>query len=274
MNQQTKERAEKLLEHVTDEMDITFGATTYPWRMRVSPSNYQALKTYDAKGRPSWRGELFYEKDGHEYLRAIHNENTPFKLHYRVVIDPTLKRKPLYQTKVELDDEVEPDVRARYEAEWRGAPDGLPVPETSPELTADELVRAIVELAVLGASCSVRKERTFSKSYPYCTLVFPGGGYVGFPAFDEQAIDRTATGKILGWLLTTMEAKGYLVNLEHAPARVTATVFRLDPDAAGGLAELGAHTQSYRSRFTAHQSRLKAVLTAVTHTLRAAPPGG
>ena len=150
IKQKTKERAEKLFKSITDEMDITFGATTYPWRMHISPNGYKALKAYDAEGRPSWCHELFYEKNGHEYIRAIHNESAPFILHYRVVVDDSLKGHSS-STAVELDDTLDPGARERYETEWRGTPPAPPVPELEPELTILELIEMIRDLALLGS---------------------------------------------------------------------------------------------------------------------------
>lgn len=273
MNQKTQERAEKLLEYITEEMDITFGATTYPWRMRVSPSSYKALKDYDAEGRPSWRRELFYEKDGHEYIRAIHNENAPFILHYRVVIDDSLKGKPFEYTAVELDDEIEPRVRERYDTEWRGTPSAPPVPKVEPELTVPELIAMIRELAMLDLPCGLERKRWrhLDKSFYSVTLTYPGNASSSrsFPPGYDQELDITFGEQVTGWALTTMEAKGYFLNLEHTPTQVTATVFKLAPGSQERWLRLGAYTGSYSSLFTAHQGRLKVVLEAFTQTMLA-----
>jgi hypothetical protein len=105
--------ASKLMDWISDEMDLVFRVTDYPHRLRICPVCYQVLKEYDAGDRPAWMHELFYERDGHEYIRAVHNENIPFKLHYRVVIDNSLTVDDNCGTAVELDDEIEPGVALR-----------------------------------------------------------------------------------------------------------------------------------------------------------------
>ena len=107
-----------ILECITEWMDLVFRATEYPWRLRICPASYHALKEFEASSRPEWLGELFYEKDGHEYIRAIHNETIPFILHYRVVLDESLIGGSNYGTAVEMDDEIEPDVLERSNRNW------------------------------------------------------------------------------------------------------------------------------------------------------------
>lgn len=137
----------------------------------------------DAEGRPSWKRELFYEKDGHEYIHAIHNENAPFILHYRVVIDDGLKGKPLEYTAVELDDDIEPGVRERYDTEWRGTPPAPPVPKVEPELTVPVLIAMIQELTVLGLPCGLESKwwRRLDKSFYSVTLTYPGDASSSHP---------------------------------------------------------------------------------------------
>ena len=102
-----------VLECITEEMDLVYRATDYPWRLRICPTTYRLLKDCDTTGRPEWQGELFYQRDGHEYIRAVQNEVIPFILHYRVVIDESLAGAGNYGTAVELDDVIEPSVHER-----------------------------------------------------------------------------------------------------------------------------------------------------------------
>lgn len=108
-----------VLECITEEMDLVYGATDYPWRLRICSATYRLLKEFDANGRPEWLGEKFYQRDGHEYIRAVQNENIPFILHYRIVLDESLAGAANYGTAVELDDVIEPSVRERSDCAWK-----------------------------------------------------------------------------------------------------------------------------------------------------------
>jgi hypothetical protein len=104
-------RGAALLEDMTEEMDVVFGATTFPWRVRLTQHDLDTLKDWDANHKYSWltRG-MFFERDGYEYIRAVENTNIPFILDYRIVIDNAVIR-PV----VELDDVIDPDVKWRHE---------------------------------------------------------------------------------------------------------------------------------------------------------------
>jgi hypothetical protein len=107
-----------VLEIIILEMDLVFNASAYPWRLRISPDSYKLLKDFDASVRPEWRDELFYLRDGREYIRAVDNENIPLILHYRVIVDGSLAGAENFGTVVELDDEVEPAVLERKKRDW------------------------------------------------------------------------------------------------------------------------------------------------------------
>lgn len=79
----------KILEHLTDELDIVYKATSYPWKVELTHKSYEILKE-----RPGtqWSPELqvyapsklVYEKDGYEYLVCWENHNIPFIIHARI----------------------------------------------------------------------------------------------------------------------------------------------------------------------------------------------
>jgi molybdenum cofactor biosynthesis protein B len=104
-------------EDVSDEMDFLHRPHHYPWRMRIRRESYEILKDLERTSLPDWMHRLFYEKDGHEYYRAVDNHVIPYLLHYRIIIDDSLPLDEHYGTKVEMDDEMEPDVRQRYRRE-------------------------------------------------------------------------------------------------------------------------------------------------------------
>jgi len=100
-------RAWKLIENMTDEMDIVLGATVLPWRLRINPDDLRVLREFDAGTKPDWDNrDYFFEKDGHEYFRPVENNNIPFILDYRIVC---MEGAGLV---VELDDEIDPDVHS------------------------------------------------------------------------------------------------------------------------------------------------------------------
>ena len=124
----------------------------------------------------------------------------------------------------------------------------------------------------LGLPCGLqrRQSRHFDKPNDIILLTYPGGSSSSrssLRGFHEEP-DTYYSQQVVGWALTTLEAKGYFLNLEHTPTQVAATVFKLMPDTQKGWLRLGTDTASYRSLFTAHQSRLKAVLEALTQTTR------
>lgn len=112
----SSEDAYALLESVCEEMDLVFAAPRYPWRVTLTAEQVVLLRTLDAPGiRPSWREkDMFYERDGHLFLRAWDNERIPFVVHYRVeVVDNDAASRD-----VALDEARDPDVKAKYAADW------------------------------------------------------------------------------------------------------------------------------------------------------------
>lgn len=114
-----KSKGYEILESITDEMDLVFGATTYPWKMVTSLYNYDILKEWEANHTPEWWNRpLFFNKDGHEYIRAVENHNVPFILDYRVVINyapEASKEMPI----IELDDIFDPNIEEKQKADWK-----------------------------------------------------------------------------------------------------------------------------------------------------------
>ena len=105
-----------ITEDLTEEMDITFGATTFPWMCQLTAESYDALKN-----RPGthWVGQekqpknLIFEKDGVEYLRAWENLRIPFVIHMRIV-DKNAK----FNAK-RLDSGLRPNIQEEYAAAWK-----------------------------------------------------------------------------------------------------------------------------------------------------------
>ncbi len=78
-----------ILENITEDLDMVYKATSYPWKVFLTSKSYDTLKV-----RPGthWTSEvqaylprkLVYEKDGHEYLVCWENHNIPFIIHARI----------------------------------------------------------------------------------------------------------------------------------------------------------------------------------------------
>ena len=107
-----------ILEHITDEMDLVYRVMDYPHRLRICSASYQILKEFDTNERRTRAGELFYEHEGHEFIRAVDNNGIGFRLHYRIVMDESLADGGGYGAVVELDDEIEPGVHERADRAW------------------------------------------------------------------------------------------------------------------------------------------------------------
>lgn len=110
-----------ITEKLTYELDITFGATTFPWKCKLTKAAYNTLKNrpgthWDATVREYVPRELIYEKDGHEYLRAIENHNIPFIIHMRIA------EKDADCNDRALDDLNRPDVHKEYQEAWQNTP--------------------------------------------------------------------------------------------------------------------------------------------------------
>jgi hypothetical protein len=110
-----------VLNELTDEMDITFGATTFPWKCCLTAEAYDTLKNrpgthWDANVREYVPRNLIYEKDGHEYLRAWENHNIPFIIHMRIA------EKDGEFIARNLDELNRPDVHKEYHKAWDETP--------------------------------------------------------------------------------------------------------------------------------------------------------
>lgn len=94
-NQEHKENSEvfSILEAITDELDLVFKATSYPWKVELTDKSYDILKNrpgthwaldVNANTYAYLPRSLIYEKDGCEYLKCLENHNIPFIIHARI----------------------------------------------------------------------------------------------------------------------------------------------------------------------------------------------
>lgn len=104
----SRELGDKLLEKMTEGMDTTFGATMFPWKLRISQDHYDVLKEWERDYKYEWMPRpLFIQRDEYEYIRL----NIPFILDYRIVIDNGFTvGSPI----VELDNLFDPDIAEKY----------------------------------------------------------------------------------------------------------------------------------------------------------------
>jgi hypothetical protein len=106
-----------ILENLTEELDIVYKATSYPWKVNLTKNHYETLKN---KPGTHWVPDakaylprtLVYEKDGHEYLVCWENHNIPFIIHARIA-DIDAKWDEL-----KLDDLLRPDIEQEYQADF------------------------------------------------------------------------------------------------------------------------------------------------------------
>lgn len=106
-----------ILENITDELDIVYKATSYPWKVELTFQSYDELKNrpgtiWDASVKAYVPRNLVYEKNGHEYLVCWENHNVPFIIHARIA-DKNAKVDDL-----KLDDLDRPNIKQEYQADF------------------------------------------------------------------------------------------------------------------------------------------------------------
>ena len=122
-NQEHAENGEvfDILENLTEEMDIVFGATIFPWKVQLTTKSYDVVKNrpgthWVLEVRAYLPRELVYEKDGYEYVRLWENHNIPFIIHARIA------NKNASSDNIELDDLNRPNIKEEYkeacERDW------------------------------------------------------------------------------------------------------------------------------------------------------------
>ena len=101
-----------IMEKITDELDIVFKATSYPWKVDLTSASYDTLKNRPGTNWNSEPRNLIYSKDGHEYLVCWENHNIPFIIHARIAsINASGDR-------MDLDDLGNPNILQEYNDDW------------------------------------------------------------------------------------------------------------------------------------------------------------
>jgi hypothetical protein len=106
-----------ILENITDELDITFGATRYPWKVLLTSKSYDTVKNrpgthWVPEAKEYQPRKLVYEKDGHEWLVCWENHNIPFIIHARIA------SKDADADDLELDDFDRPNIKEEYRKDF------------------------------------------------------------------------------------------------------------------------------------------------------------
>jgi len=102
-----------ILEGLTDELDIVYKATSYPWRAELTKESYEVLKNrpgthWVSEAKAYLPKELVYKKGGHEYLVCWENHNIPFIIHARV------SNRSAAVDRLELDNLDRPNIEQEY----------------------------------------------------------------------------------------------------------------------------------------------------------------
>ena len=105
-----------ILERLTDELDLVFKATAYPWKVKLTSKSYDTLKNrpgtqWNTESRAYVPKQLVYEKDGYEYLVCWENHNIPFIVHARIAT------KDAKNDNMELDDLNRPNIKEEHRKE-------------------------------------------------------------------------------------------------------------------------------------------------------------
>ncbi len=106
-----------ILEKITEDLDLVYKATSYPWKVELTRKSYETLKY---KPGTHWVPEakaylpktLVYEKDRYEYLVCWENHNIHFIIHARIC-DNNGKVDNL-----KLDDLNRPNIKQEYQVDW------------------------------------------------------------------------------------------------------------------------------------------------------------
>jgi hypothetical protein len=106
-----------ILENITDELDIVYKATSYPWKVKLTSKSYDTLKNrpgthWVPEAKEYQPRNLVYEKGGHEWLVCWENHNIPFIIHARI------SDKDADLDDLKLDDLDEPNIEENYRADF------------------------------------------------------------------------------------------------------------------------------------------------------------
>lgn len=106
-----------ILENITDELDLVYKATSYPWKVSLTSKSYDALKfrpgtEWSPKEKAYLPKKLIYEKDGYEYLVCWENHNIPFIIHARIA-DKDAKIDDM-----QLDDLNRPNIKQEHKDDF------------------------------------------------------------------------------------------------------------------------------------------------------------
>jgi len=106
-----------VIERLTDELDIVFKFTEYPWKVYLTGHSYDIVKNrpgtkWCVESRVYKPAQLVIERDGHEYLLLWDNKNIPIYIAGRIASTDAVTDK------LELDDFNRPNIKQEYQDEW------------------------------------------------------------------------------------------------------------------------------------------------------------
>jgi hypothetical protein len=106
-----------ILENLTDELDIVYKATSYPWKVELTSKSYDTLKNrpgthWVSEAKEYQPKKLVYDKDGHEWLVCWENHNIPFIIHARIAT------READIDDLKLDDLDRPNIQEEYRADF------------------------------------------------------------------------------------------------------------------------------------------------------------
>jgi len=106
-----------ILENITEDLDLVYKATGYPWKVELTSNSYDILNNSPGT---RWVPEvnaylpkkLVYEKGEHEYLVCWENHNIPFIIHARIA------DKSAMADDLQLDDLDRPNIKQEHQADF------------------------------------------------------------------------------------------------------------------------------------------------------------
>lgn len=106
-----------ILENITENLELVYKATSYPWKVRLTSKSYDTLKIQPGthwvpEAEAYLPRKLVYEKDGYEYLVCWDNHNIPFIIHARIT------DKDARVDHLELDDLNRPNIKQEHQADF------------------------------------------------------------------------------------------------------------------------------------------------------------
>ena len=106
-----------ILENITEDLDLVYKATVYPWKVRLTRTSYDTLRSrpgthWDVDIKQYVPRRLVYQKGDHEYLVCWENNNIPF------VVNARIADRDAKDDAMELDDLDRPNIEQEHRADF------------------------------------------------------------------------------------------------------------------------------------------------------------